>query len=223
MPAIKEDKYTPRARQALIFAAQEALRLKHGAQRPEHILLGLLREGTGLATLVLTNLGVDLDARRAAIEARLTPGEQVVRGELEMTPEARCVLAAAVEAAKGLKCHYLGQEHLLLALLRERDSTVAEILADFHVTYELARAQMVAILSAPKPGKGEAKVKRYNLALPEDLFREVEQLAQREHTTVLEVLRRSVKLGLLAAQVQQTPGATLVIREGTTERQLVLL
>lgn len=93
-------------------------------------------------------------------------------------------------------------------------------LTKFNVTHDLARAQIIAILEATAV---RTRLKRYNLALPEDLFREVEQLAEREHMTVLEVLRRAVKLSLLVDRVQQTPGASLVIREGTSERQLVVL
>ena len=100
---------------------------------------------------------------------------------------------------------------------------MADVLADFYVTYDLTRAETLRILAAPKPRNREAKVKRYNLSLPEDLFREVEQLAEREQMTVLEVLRRSVKLGLLAASVQAKPSAALIIREGDTEREIVLL
>ncbi|MBI4304811.1 MAG: ATP-dependent Clp protease ATP-binding subunit [Chloroflexi bacterium] len=217
-----EDRYTPRVRQALVFTVQEALRLRHATADPEHILLGMLREGTGLATATLNNLGVDLDALRASVESRLTPGSKAVRGEIEYSPQASQVFDMAADEAEGLKCHYIGQEHFLLAMLRQEEGTVAKILSEkFDVTYELARAQVIAIIFKPADGKG--KVKRYNLALPENLFREVEQLAEREHMTVLEVLRRSVKLGLLIAEVQQTPGASFIIREGKTERQLVLL
>jgi len=218
---MREDKYTPRLRQALIFAAQEAVRFRHSTAGPEHILLGLLREGTGLATETLANLGVESSALRAAVESRLKPGEHAVRGEVEYNADASRALELAAVEAESLNCIYIGQEHVLLALLRQENGAVAEALAQFDVTYELARAQVVEVLS--KPGAGKARVKRYNLALPEDLFHEVEQLADREHTTVLEVIRRSVKLGLLVAQVQQTPGSSFVIREGATERQLVVL
>jgi ATP-dependent Clp protease ATP-binding subunit ClpA len=216
-----EDKYTPRLRQALIFAAQEAIRFRHSTAVPEHVLLGLIREGTGLATETLANLGVEPAALRAAVESRLKPGEHAVKGEVEYSAEARRALELAASEAESLNCNYIGQEHVLLALLRTENGAVAGALAEFDVTYELARAQVIAILF--RTGDGKAKVKRYNLALPEDLFREVEQLADREHTTVLEVIRRSVKLGLLVAQVQQTPGASFIIREGASERQLVLL
>lgn len=216
-----EDKYTPRLRQALILAAQEAIRFRSPSIDLEHLLLGMVREGKGLATIALANLGVESFSLREAIERRLKPGEQPSRGEVEYSAEANRALKLAAVEAEGLNCNYIGQEHVLLALLRLDSGIVAETLSQFDVTYELARSQVIEILF--KPGDSKAKLKRYNLALPEDLFREVELLAEREHTTVLEVIRRSVKLGLLIAQVQQTPGASFVIREGTSERQLVLL
>jgi hypothetical protein len=66
-------------------------------------------------------------------------------------------------------------------------------------------------------------VKRYNLALPEDLFNEVQRLAEERHTTVLELLRRFVKLGLLAIQIEETPGSTLLIREGDKEKEIIVI
>ncbi|MBI4220222.1 MAG: ATP-dependent Clp protease ATP-binding subunit, partial [Chloroflexi bacterium] len=215
--------YTPRLRQALILAAQEAIRFRSPSVDLEHILLGMVREGKGLATTALTNLGVESSSLREAIERRLKPGEQPARGDVEYSAEANRALNLAAVEAESLNCNYIGQEHLLLALLRLDSGIVAETLSQFDVTYELARAQIIEILFKPGDANKKAKLKRYNLALPEDLFQEVELLAEREHTTVLEVIRRSVKLGLLIAQVQQTPGASFVIREGTSERQLVLL
>lgn len=231
MPAVSDkhmtaisDKYTPRARRALTFAAQEALRCNQTQELPEHLLLGLLREGTGMATVVLSNLGVDLTELRMSVEAQLPKGEHPMRGPVQLAPETTEVLRLAVEEARRFKHHgYLGQEHLLLGLLRQDPSAVADILARFYVTYDLACGEMLTIFASPAPKNGQAQLKRYNLALPEDLFREVEELAGREHTTVLEVLRRSVKLGVLAARIQETPDAAIIIREGTIERQLVLL
>ncbi|MEX0762019.1 MAG: Clp protease N-terminal domain-containing protein [Dehalococcoidia bacterium] len=215
-----EDRYTPRLRQALVFAVQVAVGMKHSAAGPEHILLGMMREGTGLASASLANLGVDLYALRDAVASSLPPGEKAVSGEVEYSAEAQRMFELAADEARLLKTSYVGQEHFLLALLHDEGSPVAQALAKFDVTYQLARAQILEILK----GTGDAgRVKRYNLALPEDLFREVEQLAEREHMTVLEVLRRSVKLGLLVAQAQETQGASFIIREGATERQIVLL
>ena len=216
------DKFTERARRAMALAQQEALRLRHDGIGPEHLLLGLLREGEGVAARVLANLGADPGALRAAVEARMTPGEQAVRGSIDLSRDGKRAVERAVAEAMSLKHHYIGTEHLLLGLLREPDGVV-DVLAEFFITPDLVRAEMVRILCAPGPGGRAGKVKRYNLALPEDMFRAVEQLAQQEHTTVLEVIRRSVKLGLLAADVQKTPGASLVIRQGETEREIILL
>lgn len=71
--------------------------------------------------------------------------------------------------------------------------------------------------------KDKPKPKRYNLVLPEELFNEIQKLADEKHTTVLDVLRRFIKLGLIAARVEETPDAALIIREGTTEREIILL
>ncbi len=138
------------------------------------------------------------------------------------TPKAFRVLSLAVQEARGLKHTYLGQEHLLLALLRG-DTVVADVLAGFDVTYGLAKSQIVALLEQARPTRDKTKARRYNLVLPEDLFLEVERVADREGVTVLEVLRRSVKLGLLAAHVRETQGASLLIREGGVERELLVL
>jgi hypothetical protein len=73
------------------------------------------------------------------------------------------------------------------------------------------------------PLTAQTALKRYNLALPEPLYEELQTLADREHTTILELLRRFIKLGLLAVKVQDTPGAALIIREGESEREIVLL
>ena len=112
------DKFTARARRALALAQQEALRFKHDAVGPEHQLLGLLREGEGLAVKVLANLGADPTALRTAVEARLTPGAQTVRGEIDLSRDGKKAIALAVEEARGLKHHYIGTEHLLLGLMR---------------------------------------------------------------------------------------------------------
>jgi ATP-dependent Clp protease ATP-binding subunit ClpA len=217
---VSDSRYTPRLKQALVFAAGEAARFRHPEIGSEHILLGMLREGTGLAQQVLAELGADVAEVRNAVEAKLKPGERASKGDLAYSAEASKVLELAAPEAESLGSAYVGQEHVLLALLRDEGGALAEALRQFDVSYESARTQVLAELSR---GGARAKVKRYNLALPEEMFREVEQLAAREHTTVLEVIRRSVKLGLLVAQVQQNPAASLLIREGGTERQLVVL
>jgi ATP-dependent Clp protease ATP-binding subunit ClpC len=221
--AVSDEQYTERARRALTFAGQEALRAQQAEIAPLHLLLGLLREGSGLAPLVLSNLGVDLAELRAAIEAELPQGGTPVRGRVQPSPATEAALQLASEEARRLKHPYLGQEHLLLGLLRQEPSAVVDVLARFFVTYDLAHDEMLTVLASPPPKSGTAQVKRYNLALPEELFRDVERLAEREHTTVLEILRRSVKLGLIAARIQEQPDAAIIIREGGSEQRLLFL
>ncbi len=217
---------TPRARKALQLASKEAELLGHNAVGPEHLLLGLLREGTGLASAVLEQLGVDARDLRSAIEKSIVPGEPATGGgkdwAAKLTADARDAVVSAQGEAERLNNDYIGQEHILLALLRQ-EGGVAQSLAGFGVTTEKAESQVRFLLSSGWPDAPRGEIKRYNLALPESLFREVVQLANREDTTVLEIIRRSIKLGLLAAKVQQTPGAKLIIREGAAEREIVLL
>ncbi len=219
---------TRRAKDALQLAGKEAERLGQLAVGPEHILLGLLREGTGLASGVLTQLGVGLPELRAATENAIVPGEPApAEGRqpdwaARLTTDAREALVSAQGEAERLRHNYIGQEHVLLALLRQGGG-VARVLARFGVTAERVEAQVLFLLGPGRSEVAREEIKRYNLALPESLFREVVQLANREDTTVLEVIRRSIKLGLFVAKVQQTPGAKLIIREGATEREIVLL
>lgn len=216
--------WTERAGRALILAQQEALRFNQAVAGPEHILLGLLREGTGLASGILEDLGVGLIDLRSTIEAQVQKGDQRVRASAGFTSEGNAVQEQAAAEASGLHHDYIGQEHLLLALLAQ-NGPIVDLLASFHITYEIVRQQTLLMLGRGRPlsARAEPPIKRYNLALPEDLFHQVENLAEREHMSVLEVLRRSVKLGLFAAEIQNTPNAKFIIREGDSERQLILL
>ena len=112
---------TPRARKALQLAGKEAELLGHGAVGPEHILLGLLREGTGLASAVLEQLGVDAKELRAVIEKSIVPGEPAAGGgrdwAAKLTAAAREVLVSAQGEAERLDNNYIGQAHILLALV----------------------------------------------------------------------------------------------------------
>ena len=213
---------TPRARDALRLATKEMERLGHPVVGPEHIMLGVLAEGTGLGAGILTRLGVDLTAFRAAVESAAVPGsggESTSFGML--SPETKQLLSSAQDEARRLNHPYIGQEHILLALLKQA-GPVAQVLAEYDVTVEKVEFQVLLLIGGTSPEPLREELKRYNLALPEGIFRQVVQLAEREHTTVLEVLRRSVKLGLLVAEAQEA-GAKLVIREGTSEREIVIL
>src|SRR5215213_7403388 len=112
------DKFTERARRVLTLAQEEAQRFNHNYIGTEHLLLGLVREGDGVAAKVLANLGVQLPKVRSAVEFIIGRGETMVMGEIGLTPRAKKVIELAVDEARRLNHHYIGTEHLLLGLVR---------------------------------------------------------------------------------------------------------
>ncbi|GER89143.1 hypothetical protein KDW_33050 [Dictyobacter vulcani] len=108
------DKFTERARKVLSLAQEEAQRFQHNYIGTEHLLLGLVREGEGVAAKVLANLGVELNKVRSAVEFIIGRGDRIVLGEIGLTPRAKKVIELAVDEARRLNHHYIGTEHLLL-------------------------------------------------------------------------------------------------------------
>ena len=116
------ERLTDRARKVMALANQEAQRFNHEYIGTEHILLGLVKEGSGVAANVLKNLDVDLRKIRLEVEKLVQSGpEMVTMGKLPQTPRAKKVLEYAIEEARNLNHNYVGTEHLLLGLLREQD------------------------------------------------------------------------------------------------------
>jgi ATP-dependent Clp protease ATP-binding subunit ClpC len=147
MPEIDRfNKFTERARKVLHLAQEEAQRLKHNYIGTEHLLLGLIREGDGVAAKVLSNLGVDLDKARSSVESILGRGNRVVIGEIGLTPRTKKVVELAVDEARHLHHHYLGTEHLLLGLVREGQGIGAGVLESLGVSLEKVRAQTLQVL-----------------------------------------------------------------------------
>jgi ATP-dependent Clp protease ATP-binding subunit ClpC len=144
------NKFTERVRKVLRLAQEEAQRLKHNYIGTEHLLLGLIREGDGVAAKVLRNLGVDLDNVRSSVESVLGQGTRVVTGEIGMTPRAKKVIELAVDEARRLHHHYIGTEHLLLGLVREGHGIGAGVLENLGVSLEKARAQTMQVLGKPE-------------------------------------------------------------------------
>src|SRR5438876_671367 len=107
------DRFTKRARHVLTLAQQEAQRFQHNYIGTEHLLLGLLREGKGVAAHVLSNLGIEVDQVRHAVEAIIGRGGRIVRGEMGFTPRAKKVIELAVDEARRLNHRFIGTEHLL--------------------------------------------------------------------------------------------------------------
>ncbi len=137
------DKFTQRARNVLALAQKEAQRLSHPYMGTEHLLLGLVREGEGMAGQVLQSLGVELDQVRQAVEAQIGRGDQVVQGEIGLTPRAKRVLELAVLVARSLDHRYIGTEHLLIGILREGDGIAAQVLKRFGVSVQQVREKML--------------------------------------------------------------------------------
>ena len=142
------ERFTDRARQVLVLAQEEARRLEHGFIGTEHILVGLLAEGTGVGGHVLTDLGMTLDAAEAAVTETIgpTPGS-AKKGAPPFTPRSKKVLELALREALQLGHNYIGTEHMLLGLIRTDGSRAARVLTDLGATFDRVRAQVLALLA----------------------------------------------------------------------------
>jgi len=157
--ASRFEKFSERARRSLTYAQEEAQRFNHNYIGTEHILLGLVREGEGVAARVLTNLGVNLNKVRAAVEFIIGRGEKTTSGDVGLTPRAKKVIELAVDEARRLNHNYVGTEHLLLGLLREGEGVAGGVLESLGINLERARAEINRILNqgvtegqaAPRP------------------------------------------------------------------------
>ncbi|MGH7474738.1 MAG: ATP-dependent Clp protease ATP-binding subunit [Longimicrobiales bacterium] len=150
--------FTDRVRKVLAMAREEAIRLQHDYVGTEHILLGLIREGEGVAAAVLMNLNADLEQIHQRIEESVRKGKATIAlGELPYTSRAKKVLEYAMAEARELNHSYVGTEHLLLGLLREEKGIAAQVLHSLGVSLEEARAQTLKILGSdisPTPPSG---------------------------------------------------------------------
>src|SRR5215467_8704433 len=140
------DKFTERARKVLSLAQEEAQHFQHNYIGTEHLLLGLVREGEGVAANVLNNLGVDLNKVRSTVEFIIGHGDHIVLGEIGLTPRAKKVIELAVDEARRLGHHYIGTEHLLLGLVREGEGIAAGVLESLGVTLERVRKATLEML-----------------------------------------------------------------------------
>ncbi|MBU6287707.1 MAG: ATP-dependent Clp protease ATP-binding subunit [Chloroflexi bacterium] len=156
------DKFTERAKKVLVLAQEEAQRFNHNYIGTEHLLLGLVREGEGIAAKVLSNLGVELQKVRSAVEFIIGRGDRMVIGDISLTPRAKKVIELAVEEARRLNHNYIGTEHLLLGLVREGEGIAAGVLESLGVNLEKVRAQVIQVVNqsgaaAPAEGKQQSR------------------------------------------------------------------
>ena len=145
------DKFTERARRVLTLAQEEAQRFNHNYIGTEHLLLGLVREGDGVAAKVLSNLGVELNKVRSAVEFIIGRGDRTTSGEIGLTPRAKRVIELAVDEARRLNHSYIGTEHLLLGLVREGEGIAAGVLESLGVNLERVRGETTRILAQTQP------------------------------------------------------------------------
>jgi len=143
------ERFTDRARKVMALANQEAQRFNHEYIGTEHILLGLVKEGSGVGANVLKNLDVDLRKVRLEVEKLVKSGpDMVTMGKLPQTPRAKKVIEYAIEEARALNHNYVGTEHLLLGLLREQDGVAAQVLMNLGLKLEEVREEVLNLLGA---------------------------------------------------------------------------
>ncbi|MCK5843668.1 MAG: ATP-dependent Clp protease ATP-binding subunit, partial [Victivallales bacterium] len=141
------DNLTPRAKQVLILARKEAKRLNHDYVGTEHLLLGILAMGEGVAVEVLKSFKINLEQLRVEVERSTTPGgDTQVEGELPFTPRLKKLLVLAAKEAKSMNYNFIGSEHFLLAILREGGSVVARMLKNLKVDIDEVRKRVLKTL-----------------------------------------------------------------------------
>ncbi len=149
------NKFTERARKVILLAKQEAKRFNHDYIGTEHVLLGLLREGEGVAAAVLQSLNMSLDNMRLEVEKLVQPGPAtVVSGDLPFTPKAKKVMELAMDEARALGHNYIGTEHLLLGLIREGEGVASQVFMNLGLDLERVRDEVIKLLGSATPGVG---------------------------------------------------------------------
>ncbi|MDD5436631.1 MAG: ATP-dependent Clp protease ATP-binding subunit [Candidatus Omnitrophica bacterium] len=147
------NRFTERARKVILLAKEEAKRFNHDYIGTEHILLGLVREGEGVAAAVLASFGLSPDKIRLEVEKLVQPGPTtVVSGDLPFTPKAKKVIELAMEEARALGHNYIGTEHLLLGLIREGEGVASQVLVNLGLELEKVREEVMNLLGSEIPG-----------------------------------------------------------------------
>src|SRR6266404_2108368 len=145
------ERFTDRTRHVVVLAQEEATMLGHDYIGTEHLLLGILHEGSNVAARALVSLGISLDAMRQAIEGVIGRGTQPAAesGHIPFTPRAKKVLELSLRESLQLGANFIGPEHILLALIRERRDVAAQVLAGAGVDLNRTRQQVIELLPGP--------------------------------------------------------------------------
>ncbi len=147
------DRFTERARKVIMLAKEEARKFNHDYIGTEHILLGLLREGEGVAAAVLQSLGVNLDIIRMEVEKLVKPGKgAIVSGDIPFTPKSKKAIEFSMEEARSLGHNYIGTEHILLGLIRETEGIASRVLLHLGLNLDKVRQEIMELLGSATPG-----------------------------------------------------------------------
>lgn len=149
------NRFTERARKVIVYAKEEARRFNHDYIGTEHLLLGLVREGEGVAAAVLQKLGLDLETIRIEVEKLVQPGPQTqVLGDIPFTPRSKKALELSAEEARALGHNYIGTEHLLLGLVKEGEGMAYRVLLNLGLDLGKLRNEVMELLGSGIPGYG---------------------------------------------------------------------
>jgi ATP-dependent Clp protease ATP-binding subunit ClpC len=141
------ERFTDRARRVVVFAQDEARELDHNFIGTEHILLGLVREGQGVAAKALESLGISLETVRQRTEETIGHGQHAPAGHIPFTPPAKKALELSLRESVQLGHHYIGTEHILLGLIRQGDGVAAQVLTALGADLDRVREQVVQLLA----------------------------------------------------------------------------
>jgi ATP-dependent Clp protease ATP-binding subunit ClpA len=177
------ERFTDRARRVVVLAQEEARMLNHNYLGTEHLLLGLVHEGEGVAARALESLGISLGAVRQQVQEIIGQGQQAPAGHIPFTPRAKKVIELAQREATDLGHNYIGTEHLLLGLAREGEGVAAQVLVKLGADLAGVREQVVHLLHGPAgsaaPGQGRRRGKRARARLMDDALARIAALDQR--------------------------------------------
>ena len=151
------ERFTDRARRVVVLAQEEARLLNHSYIGTEHILLGLIHEGEGVAAKALESLGISLEAVRSQVEEIIGQGGSSPSGHIPFTPRAKKVLELSLREALQLGHNYIGTEHILLGLIREGEGVAAQVLVKLGADLSRVRQQVIQLLSGYQGGAGQGR------------------------------------------------------------------
>jgi ATP-dependent Clp protease ATP-binding subunit ClpC len=191
------ERFTDRARRVVVLAQEEARMLSHDYIGTEHILLGLIHEGEGVAATALESLGISLETVRQEVEEIIGRGREAPSGHIPFTPRAKKVLELSLREALQLGHNYIGTEHILLALIREGEGVAAQVLVKLGADLNRVRQQVIELVG-DSPGERGPGI-RHAAA-------EAGAAGGREREVLSEVLRRVESIDSRLSAVEQRVG-----------------